>query len=467
MEFLTTITQNTHVGYPLIFFYLVAVVGIILVIFRPYWAFLFAFFCLAARNFHAAVFTRTPFAGPYLNLNDLLLWITLFAMVFELIRTRKMVWMPKILFAIFILIIIGDIVSLFKYGTEGFVLRRIWSTAIFPILFLISANIVKNEKRAKLFYWVFFVGAVFAAIQHMIFIKSVTSGDMFVGITEIRIISYTASGGLFLIISAIFVKPDKALNRFRLISYYVGIALIALSYILSLTRGIYVVGILTLVVFPFLLRGKYTIIKGAYKFAIGVFLVLFLVQILSPNFDFKGILNQRFKSFITKDAFSRAYTTRLVGQKTELDLWTNGIIIFGEGSSLPPEYESAEPEITGALYHVAYSTYLAHYGLVGLFLYGFLLPISTILAARKYYFKYTMSYGGKIALIAIACALFDVFSLPTSRHYLFATSHMPGLIYGAIWGLYRSMKVEKRAIAFYKYRQPALSSSPVIQKYGN
>jgi len=78
MEFLTTITQNTHVGYPLIFFYLVAVVGIILVIFRPYWAFLFSLFCLAARNFHAAVYTRTLFFGPYLNLNDLLEWIAIY-----------------------------------------------------------------------------------------------------------------------------------------------------------------------------------------------------------------------------------------------------------------------------------------------------------------------------------------------------------------------------------------------------
>jgi hypothetical protein len=82
-------------------------------------------FCLSARNFHAAVYTRTEFLGPYLNLNDLLLWIAFFAMVTELFKKGKALWMPKILLAIFALLLIGDLQSLFKYGfieecCEGF-----------------------------------------------------------------------------------------------------------------------------------------------------------------------------------------------------------------------------------------------------------------------------------------------------------------------------------------------------------
>lgn len=450
----------------MIFFYLIGLIGISLAVFRPYWAFLFALFCLAARNFHAAVFTRTPFAGPYLNLNDLLLWIALFAMFFELIRNRKMLWMPKILFAIFILIIIGDIVSLFKYGTEEHVLRRIWSSAVFPILFLVSANMVKNEERAKLFYWIFFFGAVLAAIQHMIFIRSATFANMSAGESEIRSISYITSGGLFLILSSIFIKTKSSLNKIKLVLYYIGIALIILSYVLSLTRGIYVIGILSLFVIPFLLKEKSFFSKGAYKFTILILLMLFLVQLILPNLDFKEILNKRFESFIYKDTFSKSYYTRLEGQKTELELWSNGTIIFGEGSSLPPEYESSNTEITGALYHVAYSTYLAHYGLIGLLLYGFAMPVSTVFIARRIYSRHSSDYTVRIALIAIFCALFDILALPWSHHHLFATSHISGLIYGAIWGLYRFERAEARVKAFHTYRHPSFASSSAFEKYG-
>lgn len=466
MDFLTTQAQFTNVGYPLIYFYFIGFIGFALALFRPYWAFLFSLFCIAARNFHAAVFTRTPIFGPYLNLNDLLLWIALSAMFFELIKTRKIFWMPKILFAILILIIIGDIVSLFKYGTEEYVLRRIWSTAVFPILFFVSANMVKNGERAKSFYLAFFFGAVLASVQHMIFIRSATFASMSAGESEIRSISYITSGGLFLVLSSIFVKAGISTKKIKLVLYYIGIALIILSYVLSLTRGIYVIGILSLFIIPFLLKEKNIFSKGAYKFTIIMLLMIFLIQLILPNLDFKAILNKRFESFIYKSTFSKSYETRLEGQKTELELWTDGILIFGQGSSLPPEYEMANPEITGALYHVAYSTYLAHYGLVGLFLYGFAMPISTIFIARRTYSKHFSGYIDRVALIAIFCALFDILALPWSHHHLFATSHISGLIYGSIWGLYRSKKEEEKAETFYKYRSTLLFSSPSLERYG-
>lgn len=465
MDFLITATQYTHVGYPLIFFYLIALVGIVLAVFRPYWAFLFALFCLAARNFHAAVFTRPPIFGPYLNLNDLLLWIALFAMIFEILRTRKMIWMPKILFAIFVLVFIGDIQSLFKYGTEEHVLRRIWSTAIFPILFLVSANMVKNEERAKLFYWALFWGAVVAAIQHMYFIWNVSYHGM-AGEAQIRTISYGYSGGLYLVIAAIFIKKEKGMNRLQSIIYFAGIALIGLSYVLNLTRGVYVIAIASLLVLAFLLKREYKAHKTVYNIVLTSILAIFIVSIIFPNLDVKTILNKRFESFIYKDTFEKAYDTRKMGTRTELELWMNGTIIFGEGSSLPPEHESAEPEITGALYHVGYSTYLVHYGLAGLAIYAILLPIMSIAIARRLYGKHLTDYRGRIALIAMTCALFDIFSLPTSHHHILPLSHIIGLIYGAMWGVYRAGKLEERAEAFHKYRHPSFVPSSSFEKYG-
>lgn len=465
MNFLRTDTQISYLGYPLIFFYLVALIGFLLIIYRPYWAFLFALFCLAARNFHAAVFTRTPFAGPYLNLNDLLLWIAFFTMIFELLRSRKMILIPKILLAIFILILIGDFQSLFKYGTEEFVLRRIWGVAIFPVLFLVGTNMVKDEKRAKYFYWALFGGAFIAALQHMYFIWS-ASEHQISGEAQIRTISYIVSGGLFLVISSIFTKTDRNLSRAKLIFYFTGIALIGVSYILSLTRGIYVVTIASLIILPVILRGQYKIHKTIYNIVLLSILIIFLVGILFPNLDFKRILNTRFESLIYKDTFEKAYKTREIGSKTELDLWMNGNLVLGLGSSLPPEYESPDPEITGALYHVGYSTYLVHFGLAGFVIYAIILPFLTIKIARRYYMRYLNDYRGRLALIAITCALFGIFTLPWSHHHLDVTSHMSGLIYGAIWGLYRTERAGERAMVFLKYRPLSFNSSSAFTKYG-
>jgi hypothetical protein len=68
-------------GYPLIIFYAVGFIGVALILYRPRWAFYFIVFGLAVRHFHMAVFTRTPFLGEFVNLNDLFLWIGVFAML--------------------------------------------------------------------------------------------------------------------------------------------------------------------------------------------------------------------------------------------------------------------------------------------------------------------------------------------------------------------------------------------------
>lgn len=436
MNYLITNPQVTHFSYPTAVFYIVALIGFSLILIRPYWAFLFSLFCFSARNFHAAVFTRTALFGQYLNLNDLLLWIALFAMIFDLWRRKETLWMPKILFTVFIIVVIGSIQSLVKYGTEEFVLRSIWSSAVFPLSFLASVNTVKNNERSVLFFWVLFVGATLAAVQHMIFLIYRTMPEVYSSISEVRTISYIMSGGFFLLISSLFHRKGSALISGR-IFYWIGIAFIAVSYVLSFARSMYIAGTLMLIAIPLLIKGRF-LMTGLYKIAGVVLLSVLLVGVLFPNFDFKTLLNHRLESFIYKDTFEESYESRAKGAATELELWLNGPIIVGEGASLPPEFLFAGIEITGALYHVAYSTYLVHYGLVGLFVYGCLLPIISIVIARKTFFRYFDDYRSNVALLAMACALFHVFTLPTSFNHMNLTSQVPGLIYGAVWGLSRN-----------------------------
>ncbi len=286
MEFLGS--QNALVGYPLIIFYTVAILGILASFFRPYWGFLLSLFCLSARNFHAAVQTRTGAFGPYLNLNDLLLWIAVFALIIEFLKTKQRFSMPKILVLMFILIFIGDIQSLIKYGFIEEVARRIWSSSIFPILFLVGSNFVKDEKRAKAFFWTLYCGAVFAAIQHISFMRAASSAQLYREATEIRIISYISSGGLFLLVSGLLQVPSRNLVSYKLALFYGGLALIAISYIMSLTRGIYVYLFVAIPALLFMFRGKFKINRIILIFIAFIASGLILARIVLRNVDMRS-----------------------------------------------------------------------------------------------------------------------------------------------------------------------------------
>jgi len=437
MEWLFSNTQVTYEPYPIIFFYLIALVGIVLLFVRPYWALLFSLFCLAARNFHAAVYTRTPFLGPYLNLNDLLEWIAIFAMLMEFLRYRRKIWAPGILLALFGLIIIGDVQSLIKYGLAENVMRRIWSTAIFPIMFLVSCNMVFSEDRARKSYWALFIGAVLAAIQHIIYVRALPSYILENKYIFIRTISYSMSGGSSILV-AFMVHPFTEFRGLKLFGYHTGLTLIGLSCVLSLTRGLWVIMVATIILFPLFLYKKIFISRSSVNMA-GIFIgILLIVSLLFPSLRFGEMLSDRFRSFTTKETFSKSYASRAEGQRTEINIWLNGSIILGAGSTLPLEYVYADRYVTGALGHVGYATYLSHYGVLGLLLYLVLLPLLTFKVGKKYYSRHSMDYGGKLVLVGLACVIMDVVSCLTSNHLLGATSHIQGLLYGTVWGLWRA-----------------------------
>jgi hypothetical protein len=305
---------------------------------------------------------------------------------------------------------------------------------------------VKDIKRSYSFYWILFFGALTACVQHIYFIGNAEYYDIYSGNLEIRTISYIMSGGLFLLIGSIFAQRDKNLDRSKLVLYYLGLALIGFSYLMSLTRGIYAISIATLLIFPFLQRKKVRIAKVTFQLILIGFVIIYGARILLPNLDLASLLNKKFEGLIYSDSFTVAYKTRAQGALSEFNIWLNNTsLILGTGAALPPEFELSETTESGALYHVGFTAYLAHFGILGIVLYAVLLPFTTIKIARRYYQRHSIDYGGRIALIAIACVLYDVFGLPWSQHHLQATSQISGLIYGALWGLYvrKHMKSEK------------------------
>ncbi len=443
MEFLTTLTQRSQAGYPLILFYVIALLGFVLILLSPQKAFLLALFCLSARNFHAAIFTRTALFGAYLNLNDLLLWIALSAMITQCLRENRKIWAPGILLAICGIVIIGDVQSVVKYGTSYNVLKRIWSTAIFPIMFLVGSNMVQKEKQAAEFYKVLFLGVVFASVQHMYFLVFQQSViDEYDGYAQIRTISYIASGGASVLIGSVFAGRSLNLRHPTKALYYIGLALVGSSVLLSFTRGLWITVLGAVVVIPLLIKEDVLFKMSTKKLVIIVSLCVVILSLALPKLQLAKQITKRVASFAEPEAFRRSYHSRELGQKAEINLWLNGSIILGEGSVLTPEMMK-ETTFRGAYYHVAYSTYLAHYGLIGLIIYLIVLPLSTINIGRSYYSEHSETIGSTVALTGVTCAVMYMLGFMWSNSYIVATTHVYGLLYGAVWGLNRGSKMRR------------------------
>ncbi len=439
-------------GYPTFIFYVIACLGVILILFRPRWAFLTVVFCLAFRHHLMAVYTRTAYFGEFLNLNDLLLWIGLGALVRIALQGQK-IWIPKILVAIFGIIVLGSFQSLFQYGFHYLVMQAIWGTLIFPIMFTIAVNMVKSEQEARHFIWALFLGAVGAALQHIFFVNiNLIQSELLVsmyGITAIRSVSFMNSGGIFLVISTLFIDMKNIFQRYYLtILWIIGISIIVISYLLSFSRTVWVGACMSSLSMLIILyrQNKKIFVKFCYTLLlIGFSFLLFRTAnfFMASDVEVTQLISERADFVRYEDSFEEAYGSRETGMKNEIRWWLNGSILWGQGTSYAPALSKPayEDPDTGALNHVAFSAYLAHFGLIGFFIYGLLLPYLSFMIGKKYYLGNLYGYGGIIAVMSMAMALFDLFTLPSNNLYIVNTVHVSGMIYGAIWGLSRPLAV--------------------------
>ena len=432
-------------SYPTEFFYLAALIGVILILVRPRWAFLFSVFGLAVRNYHTAVNTRSAFLGEFVNLNDLFLWIGILSAM-KLAWQGQKLWVPKILLAIIAILVVGDFQSLFRYGFSYEIMQTAWWAWTFPLAMLAAANVVRDNEDARLFYWALFIGALGAAMQHLVFMKEQVMADKIsFTLGGLRTIEFMASGGIFLVISAFFLDMRRLSQRsYIFIFWTMGLPFIVISYIMSFTRTIWVgaaMAFVSLVILFYRDRGK-LFFRFGYSLALLAFILLAFQ--LTSAYVLKGVnleesIDERTDFIRYNESFEEAYQTRENGMETELRLWQDGSIIWGVGSCYSPSLFNASVEEVGALGHVAFSTYLAHFGLIGLITYGLFLPFLTIRIGRRYLLYHKLDYGGAIVITAMAVAFFDLFTLLSSNQYISPNGHVQGLIYGAMWGLSRSL----------------------------
>jgi len=427
-------------GYPLLLYYSVGLVGISLLLLNPFYAFLLSVLGLSAKNFHAAILTRTEWAGPFLNLADLFFWIGIAAGLAKIIRSAKVRAMPAFFWVLCGLLLVAVGQSLYLYGFETFVLRNLWSVAIFPVSFFLSANMAAGERQAKSIYWALFAGATLAALQHAVFL----SGSAAAGVLaahQLRTIAYISSGGMFLLVAALFSRPPEGGGWISKV-YYLGLALMALSFVMSQTRQLYVSVSLVILVFLYLFRSKADFVKIFARFLFIAAAISVMFAYAYRDWSFSEIIGGRIATLGERDSVVESYSTRWMGMKTEFSMWENTLLVLGVGVAYPPEMTESYREgdvfaylDTGALDHVAVTSYLAHYGLTGVLIYLGALPLFTFMRARGILASAPTPYAGKIALLGLAISLFDFFNMFGSMPNTTVAAHIPGVIYGAVWGL--------------------------------
>ena len=134
-------------GYPAYVIYIVLGIGTLLLFYRPYWVLYGIILLICSIDLQSAIYTRTPLAGPYLNLIDALLLELLLTMFF-ILKAQKLpfLWIREVGLVILVLIVSAITIGM-RESYEYEVLREIRWTLSFPIAFIVMANVVRTGKE--------------------------------------------------------------------------------------------------------------------------------------------------------------------------------------------------------------------------------------------------------------------------------------------------------------------------------
>jgi hypothetical protein len=409
--------------YPSFILYLILLIGIPLAIKRPFKAFIMIAFLFAAADAKAFTFTRTPFLGPYFNVNDACLLIALTAMLCYTSLRIKEIQFPNVTKWILLVLLIGFVQSWYVMGWTYEVLRALRWAVNLPVYFIIAATMVDKEEKIKPLLIALFLGSVVSTFEHFTFIRSRidTYGEY---ITSFRSIAFLNPGVFFVIASIIWIPKLK--TNIKIILTGASILFIT-SILLNQTRSIWFSTVVTLPVALMLFRPKNVHIKLiTWPFILTTLSIAILLsaELITPEVNLINMIIVRLQ-----DLASEYHTfTRLLAFELEINAWLKGTLIFGRGLFFFSQYTHLDYIAWGHLGHV--ST-LSQLGIIGLVVYSFYLPLTIIKASRKLWIQasgevkyFGLFAGGSIIWYWICFFMSNSF---LSQHVI------TGIIFGTVW----------------------------------
>ncbi|UCG58917.1 MAG: hypothetical protein JSU70_05270 [Phycisphaerales bacterium] len=430
-------------GYPQIVILVVLAVGFVLALLRPYAAFLFTILLLTAGNADVFNQTRTTALGPYLNLSDVCVLVALAGLFLDKLHRKEPVWAPRIVPLILAVLTIGACQSFWKLGWTYETARAYRWGVQWPLVYLLGANLVTTPKRAKQLVGTLLCGAILAASQHVFLVAGVWRAQSLDMQTYefIRTISYWAGGigAAFLISAAVWKMPRGAWKK----GFYIVTGLLLLgSIFLSQTRSIWVAVVCSLPCLLVLLKGRRRL-ANVMKFGFIVVLMLlamaWVCQRVMPGLDIYDIAAGRIEALFDRGTQSAHMGTRERAFNAEMGSWMDGTLIFGRGLRFFQTVRNSEHYARRiAFNHLGYVTYLSQLGMIGLFVYGFLLPLGVLRDGLYLWNHAGVSILRYVGVLGTASIVLLSIMFLISSHFLALGYEAPAALYGSMWALARS-----------------------------
>ena len=412
------------------------VIGLFLVLSRPYSAFIFATFISIAFGQQTLLFTKIPGMG-FISLLDICLIISIAAWIKEILAKKQGLILPKPAIACLIVLFIGFFQSAFRYDQFYLTVRSLrWAIGL-PIFFIITANLVTDEKRVKSLLWVLLIGGILASLQHGFWLLQVgKTVDIFTNPELLRNISFLRNQESWLI-----AGPFIIARRIPKPWLQLAVAILFLGIFLTQQTRSLAIGVIGAIIIYYLwfVKDSATKQKG-----ITLLVIVFLGALMLLQFsNFSGLAENYLERLLGLTDTEQSYSSLDTRQNTfniEMRDWWQGNVILGEGLFYYQRVGYGLEGVTTAdigriaYNHLGYVAYLSQLGVVGFLVYGIWLPISVVLRAKQVFNSYTQIPAIRyMAAITGSTFISSIIIFTFSSSFISGYVVIPGIIAGPIW----------------------------------
>jgi hypothetical protein len=420
---------------------LVLSVGLIMMIFRPYWAFLFGVFILAATSINVSVM-RTEELGAYFQMTDACIVVMIMA---SLLEKKRALLLPAPFVILTAVLLMGFLNTLLHLGLTYGMLQGLRWAIFLPLLIFLAANVLQDERKVRSLLLTLVLAAIVAEAQHLLLVLFTARNVMAEDVGVARTMQFMRSGSDLWLLAGFYVVGGLIPRR----RVQTAIGALFLAGILTMqTRsiGLAFMGALGFYYFWFL-KGPHAYRWQRFKGLVPIFIVgLIILAVIGLSAVITGYGERYVGTVETGEGTQSRWNAFYV----EMHDWLDGNILIGRGLHY---LESSK--VRGGLIrktkigygHLGYVTYLSQLGLIGFVVYGFWMPLIIIFRAQRL-LQQPQAPPEVVHLAALTGATFFYYPLM----FVFSGSFLnilfiPGILAGGVWGITSLQSADSRAPA--------------------
>ena len=439
---------------------LVLSIGLILVLIRPYWAFLFGIFVITATSLNVGIM-RTEELGAYFNVMDA---CTLVIILAALLEKKRTLLLPAPFVILFAVLIMGYLNSLFHVRTYEYFYHSLQGLRMginLPLLIFLTANLVQDKDKVRSLLLTLVLAAIVAEAQHLFMAVAAK------GVSEdlVRTGQFYRSGSDLWLLAGFYVVGGSIPRR--RVQIAIGVLFLA-GFIASQTRSMGLAFIGALVpYYRWFLKGPQAYRWQRFKGLIPVCIIgLIMFAVVGLSAVISGYAERYVKTVETGEGNE----SRWNALRVEMEAWLDGNPLIGRGLTF-----YAGGKFRGGLHggfhgfgiafgHLGYVTYLSQLGLIGFLVYAFWLPLVIISRARLLLQQpHAPPEVVHLAAVTGACFIYYPLMFFFSGSFLVGC-YVPGILTGGVWGLTSLKSADSRVPTVEPAVPPKKIAGTIISK---